>query len=304
MEPIDIPEEGIQGVAVYGSKGALFVIGQDETVQQYTLYPPEVIATAQHRLPTPPPSPPVSFEEDKQPVIQRLQVHDDEYAQATMSPLRRIAHELEQLERMEQQQLGMNGLGIANLPPPIVSASVSNRSSQDSLGDRTGPQAQAHPHSVSSSASATRRPSFDRRPSSDERRGSEDATGSPSQQHQPGSPWNRRPSVSQQPYNPSSSPVHQRRVHPLRQEIYPSPQESKSAISIGHGGEQQFSLFTKLRERMENVVYESPRLHTTGKMNDDDHRKEMLHCVFGFRGDIDDIIKEDCKVSLASLQYR
>lgn len=240
----------------------------------------------------------------------------------TMSPLRRIAHELEQLEIMESQ-----GLGISNLPPPIQ-PSISSRSSNESLGDQhhierrpsrqqhhpsqqqyTQPGSHQHTSSTStlgSQISSPRRGSEDRRPSNaglsrrpsederaiDMRRPSEEFIESPVQQHgMP--PFERRPSVTGVPYNQIASPV--RRMHPLRQEIHPSPSTPAMTSPLKSPEPDTFKieLFTKLRMNMVNVNYESPRLHTTGKMNEDDHRKEMIHCVFGIRGDIENIIAEE-----------
>lgn len=245
------------GIAVYGPKGVLFTLGEDSTVQQFALYPPTLLANVQHLSVLPPPSPPVSVEERQLEQEYHDAFHhseEEDYLTATMSPLGRIAHELEQLEKMEYDQ---GGLGISNVPAPRE-ASISSRSSSDSTN-------KGHQHNISTSSKGTRRSSGDH---SELSQTTTVSTG-------------RKASVGA-----LASPA--RLPHPLRQEIYRSPEDEKAIIPIGES-----DLFANLRARTWSVTYESPRLGSpTGHLTEDDHRKEMLYCIFGWRGDIEHLIQD------------
>ena len=57
---------GVGGICIYGPKGALFTLARDgggTLVQQFGLYPPQLLASVHHPLPAGPPSPPASIEE-------------------------------------------------------------------------------------------------------------------------------------------------------------------------------------------------------------------------------------------------
>ena len=55
-------------------------------------------------------------------------------------------------------------------------------------------------------------------------------------------------------------------------------------------------IFAHLRPRLATVTYESPRVGgRQNRLSDDDLRKEMLFCIFGWRDDIEDLIADECK---------
>lgn len=186
-------------------------------------------------------------------------LEEEDYLTATMSPLGRIAHELEQLEKMEHEH---GGLGISNVPAPRA-ASISSRSS-------SGSTSKGHQHNVSTSSKGTQRSSGDQ---SELSQATTISTG-------------RKASVGAVPLaSPSRVP------HPLRQEIYRSPEEEKAASPI-----REYDLFGSLRASLVSVTYESPRIGSPkGHMTEDDHRKEMLYCIFGWRGDIEHLIQDQRK---------
>lgn len=261
------------GMTVYGPKGVLFTLGEDHTVQQFSLYPPTYVHNEQHLPGLPPPSPPVSIgggimqqgEEQYHDhgVFHQMEEHEEDYAGTIMSPLGRIAHELEQLEMMEHEH---GGLGISNTVPRA--ASISSRSSSDSVG-----KGHNHNGSTSSSIMSAKRSSGDH----SELSHTTITTISPG----------RKASIGSTSMN---SPG--RHPHPLRQEIHQSPAEEEKVANPPKDEDP----FSGLRARLVTATYESPRVGSPkGKMTEDDHRKEMLYCIFGWKGDIEDLITDQRK---------
>ncbi|KAI5199100.1 hypothetical protein E4T39_06434 [Aureobasidium subglaciale] len=132
--------DGITGVACYGPSSTLFTLGQNYTVQQYDVNPSDLpiqVASIQHAPGPLPPSPPNSIEEQKKEETARKQAaakaaslpfaHLDadtsEGELGTMSPLEKIAKEMDLLEEEKQDRLG------ALSPTSSRTSSVSSRSS-------------------------------------------------------------------------------------------------------------------------------------------------------------------------------
>src|SRR5690554_1876296 len=143
---------GINGICVYGPAGMLFTLSEDHSVQQFTLQPQALVANVLHHPNVPPPSPPVSIEEKKEElrILDNDTLHseaedntspDEMKMERRMTPLGRIAQELEKLEHMEQKQMEQKqmeqqqsdgGLGISI--PKQRSGSVSSTASAGSTG--------------------------------------------------------------------------------------------------------------------------------------------------------------------------
>ncbi|KAI4728063.1 hypothetical protein E4T49_04202 [Aureobasidium sp. EXF-10728] len=130
----------IVGIACYGPSSTLFTLGQNHTVQQYDVNPSEApiqVASIQHAPGPLPPSPPNSIEEQKKEETARRQAaasaaplpfayvdaDSSEGELGTMSPLEKIAKEMDQLEDEKQDRLG------ALSPTSSRASSVSSRSS-------------------------------------------------------------------------------------------------------------------------------------------------------------------------------
>ncbi|KAG0635022.1 WD40-repeat-containing domain protein [Tuber brumale] len=262
--------DNVCGITVFGPKGVLFTLGKDDTVQQFALYPPTLLANIQHIPTVPPPSPPVSIEEKKvaeeeqyEGVFQHpFSREEDEYLRATMSPLGRIAHELERLEKMEDE----TGLGITNL----ANASPRSRTGSFSTRSSGGTTGKGHQHNVSTTSSKG-----SQRSSGDQSEFSQTTSVSTGRKNSFGSTGAPMPSPSRFP-------------HPLRQEIHQSPDEAKTATPP-----RDVDLFAGLRARLASVTYQSPRIGSPkSNMSEDDHRKEMLFCIFGWKGDIEHLIQD------------
>jgi hypothetical protein len=132
--------DGIIGISCYGPSSTLFTLGQNHTVQQYDVNPSEVpmqVASIQHAPGPLPPSPPNSIEEQKKEETARKQAaastaplpfayvdaDSSEGELGTMSPLEKIAREMDQLEEESHDRLG------ALSPTSSRASSASSRSS-------------------------------------------------------------------------------------------------------------------------------------------------------------------------------
>ena len=276
---------GINGICVYGPAGTLFTLSEDHSVQQFTLQPQALVANVLHPPTVPPPGPPVSIEEKKEELglldndtlhseVEDNSSQDEMRIERRMTPLGRIAQELEKLEQMEQKQMEQKqmeqqqpdgGLGISNIPKQR-SGSVSSTASAGSTGSR-------HKHNLSTSSKGTTS-------SANDSEYSAATTVSPTS--------GRKGSVGAAP---QPSP---RKLHPLRQEIHVSPEVAK-AQSIASPVEVK-EIFINIKECINSVTYESPRLGgPRSGMDEDDHRKEMLFCLFGWKGDIEGLISDECE---------
>jgi hypothetical protein len=286
----DVPTpNNVVGICIYGPKGALFTLGGDSTIQQFTLYPPQLLASVRHAPAFAPPSPPASIEEKKEGTeilhyVEETRQEDYMIAAPAPPPMpeQPIAYEPGPTEAMVYTDAG---LGISNVQERRPS-SVSSRSSTGSTSSQ-----RERNLSVSSRGSGGR-VSLEYSPAT---------TASPN--------LGRKGSVSSMHGNEStavSSPISgrkasigagshtSRKLHPLRQEMHPSP-DTPEATAPGPIPEVT-DIFASLRARLSTVTYERPRAGgPQNRLSEDDLRKEMLFCIFGWRGDIEQLIGDECK---------
>ncbi|KAF2463318.1 uncharacterized protein BDR25DRAFT_113826 [Lindgomyces ingoldianus] len=138
--------EGVAAITNYGPTATLFTMGRNYTVQQYDLNPngtPTMVANVQHPPANTPPSPPNSLDEKKKKSETPMTVHQhtksaplmliesesSEGEGAVMSPLQKIAQEMDQLEEERRDRVGP-------LSPVSSRGSQSSRSSGGSRGPR------------------------------------------------------------------------------------------------------------------------------------------------------------------------
>ena len=155
--------EGINAIANYGPTATLFTLGRNHTVQQYDLNPsstPTLVADVQHVPVNAPPSPPSSVEEQKRQqqtpstaintAAPALPIHLDAESEeegATVSPLQKIAEEMDQLEEERRDRVGPLS------PSSSSRASVSSRGSGGQR--RTNPRRHERTHSSRASEAST-----------------------------------------------------------------------------------------------------------------------------------------------------
>ncbi|KAI9713244.1 MAG: hypothetical protein M1820_001230 [Bogoriella megaspora] len=151
--------EGINAIANYGPTATLFTLGRNHTVQQYDLNPastPILVADVQHVPANAPPSPPNSADEQKNQqrtpatavntAVPALPIHLDaesEEEATTISPLQKIAEEMDQLEEERRDRVG---------PLSPSSSSRTSVSSRGSSGARKTNH-RRHERTISSRAS-------------------------------------------------------------------------------------------------------------------------------------------------------
>lgn len=259
----------MRGLALYGPGATLFTIGQNNTAQQFDLNsPPVLVCDVQHPAPTLPPSPPVSIEEQRStnttPAMQddfSVPVNLDivsESDEEHMSPLARIAREMDKLEDMEHNM-------------PDRSAALSPVSSQHSYTSRSSNGSRQHGVSRSQIS-----------------RGMSDHTvmsfGTSIHSREPSiaSRYTRDSHVSMHSSASNSSYRSRGKSSRLRQEILQSP-EDKVVVE----------LFKFTKARLSDIPYTNPKPPTDGKLTTDVLRRQMLKTIFGFDGDCVDLIRDE-----------
>ncbi|KAI1388939.1 uncharacterized protein F4822DRAFT_429555 [Hypoxylon trugodes] len=262
--------EHVRGLAVYGPAATLFTLGANNTVQQFDLNTPSMmVANVQHPANLLPPSPPVSIEEQPEqgvviigtsesdsslPINPEISESDDDH----MSPFARIARGTDITpETLEQERY------MTRSP---ASTSQSSTVSKSSTGSGTRGKYQASVLSrgmtentyisAGSSLRSSARPPY----------GDKDAYS--------------LSSISSASIT-SSSRSH-RRPSRLRNEVLPSPEESKV-----------HDLFKYTRSRLHDIPYKHAPLVDQTRLTNDDLRRQMLSTIFGWNGEIEDLIRDE-----------
>ncbi|KAH8684528.1 WD40-repeat-containing domain protein [Tricladium varicosporioides] len=260
----------VRGLAVYGPGATLFTLGPSNTAQQFDLnIPAMLVANVEHPANLLPPSPPVSIEEQKKqggsmpaasaemstmPINIDISESDEDH----MSPLARIAREMDKLEQGREQPDRSE-----TLSPVSSRASTTSRSSAGSRQPR-----QHHKHTSVAS------------------RGMSDVATTMSFGS---SIRTREPSVaSRDSYSMSSitsSHVSHRsrpRGSRLRQEVLRSPEEQKVT-----------DLFKFTKARLSDIPYSHPRVLDNTRLTNNDLRRQMLSTIFGWNGEVDALIQDE-----------
>ncbi|CAL3962474.1 unnamed protein product [Diplocarpon coronariae] len=263
----------VKGLAVYGPGATLFTLGQSNTVQQFDLSSPcQLVANVQHPANLLPPSPPVSIEEQKNQAsssgpaageeISAVPINIDisESDEDHMSPLARIAREMDQLE-MERHEPDR-----ADTLSPVSSRSLASTTSRSSAGSRT--QHRTHSSaasrgvsdgttmSVGSSFHSTREPSV---------ASSRDSLSMSSLSSQSNTSGRSRPRGSR-----------------LRQEVLRSPDDTRIV-----------DLFKFTKTRLSDIPYTHPQVLDNARLTSDDLRRQMLRTIFGWDGEAQELIQDE-----------
>ena len=270
-DPVNTPAD-LSGITVYGPSGNLFTVTIDYTVSQFGLSPPAVVATVQHPLAVPPPSPPSSIEEKNEQgqgaighQLDRLNPSTDECNVAAMSSLGRIAHELELLEEMRAQDLGTGDTPLQRTESVSSTTTISTISRRPSIAStRSNLSINSGQRSTSDQKCTMGMNEYD--------------MNTPIAKDHPNS-WTGRGSLDH------GSPG--RKPHPLPHEI--------TSKTTGNPQEDAPDLFGNIKARLPFVAHESPLAPNSGRKDEDELRREMLYTIFGWRGDVDGLIRDECK---------
>jgi hypothetical protein len=260
----------------YGPTATLFTVGRNFSIQQYDMNPSNgtatMVANVQHAPANTPPSPPNSLDEQQKrlreldaPTIahpartapQILADSESENEDAIMSPLQKIAKEMDQLEEERRDRLGP-------LSPLSSRGSQSSRSS----GSGRAPRYRYDKPSWGSAQSSK---------SSGAVSSTVFSSGTSSQ------PAASRESISIR--SQSSAAPSRFGSSALRKEVLRSPDEAKQT--------QSMDLFPFTKARLSDVPFRPTQLGP--ERTPDDLRHNMLKVVFGWDNDIDELVRDECK---------
>lgn len=269
--------DGIVGITNCGPTSTLFTLGNNHTVQQFDINPAEkplLVASAQHAPANTPPSPPNSIEEQKGQdseavaVLPTLASYSDaeisESEGLAMSPLQRIAKEMDKLEEERRDRVGPLS--------PVSSRASSVSSSRSSEGGRRAPSYRYDkpPSSRASNHSANE--------------GTEFSFSQPIRQP-------ARESTSIKSASSFTSPRY--RTSGLRKEVLRSPDEAQTGSLV--------DLFPYVKARLADVPFRTPHYGQVSR-TPDVLRREMLSVVFGWNDDIEMMVRDERKwLQLASI---
>jgi hypothetical protein len=242
--------EGVRGLASYGPTATLFTLGPYQTVQQYDLERPQMVANVRHPLITVPPTPPDEYSRQLGYSTSGNEEGEEEIA----SPITMENRHVKALEasRAERAQ---------------AASPRSTRSRAESLSSRNSSTQDTYETSTAAGRANTNHTVF--------------SMGTQSQ-------MSRDPLLTSSSMTyPSSlqSPVSVKSVRKgsrLKQEVLPSPEERPV-----------HELFPYTRARLNDIPYKPPRAFDENKLTPDDLRRQMLSVVFGWDGDIQDLIRDE-----------
>jgi hypothetical protein len=270
--------EGVAAICNYGPTATLFTVGRNFSIQQYDMNPNNspalMVANVQHAPANTPPSPPNSLDEQKrlrepeEPVTARpvksapqlLAESESENEGAVMSPLEKIAQEMDQLEEERRDRLG----------PLSPVSSRGSQSSRSSGGSGHAPRYRYDKPSVGTRSSKS----------------SGGASGTVFSSGTSSMAGTSRESVS---IRSTSSAASSSRYgsSALRKEVLRSPDESKKT--------QNMDLFPFTKARLRDVPFRPSDLGP--ERTPDDLRLNMMRVVFGWDNDIDELIRDERKTT-------
>jgi len=263
----------VAGIANYGPGAVLFTIARDSTVQQYDINPqnrPTIVANAQ-RLPSNAPSIPPDSHESTKTLANTMRLHvnqrfaafaldlvDSTEDNAAISPLEKIVQDMRyRKDKFDDEERDFVG-------PMSPASSKASATSSSSYGHRDKPQQR------------------DRgaRPLSGSKQGSEGTLFSPVSSllsEQESHSIRSSSSATSSRYRAPSS---------LRHEMLRSPDEPKNM--------KMMDLFPYARKRQQEIRFRLPQCGQS-VVTTDLLRGEMLSIVFGWEGDVEALIRDECK---------
>lgn len=266
--------DGITAIVAYGPTATLFTLARNHTVQQYDINPnnsPLQVHSVQHVPANTPPTPPTTLEERKNPYAREddsessgripifPQLTDGESSAdegAVMSPLEKIAREMDSLDALESE---LRDKVTPLSPTSSREPSVSSRSSGRHFRQRK----YLYDRPESSRASTTS--GYD---------GTEFSFGATAPRPNEGMSIRSSASVSSSKYRSTN----------LRKQILRSPEESDSTATM--------DLFPFLKERLREIDFRTPH-YGTAPRTAEVLRREMLSVVFGWNEDAAALIRDE-----------
>ncbi|KAI1205083.1 uncharacterized protein F4807DRAFT_295421 [Annulohypoxylon truncatum] len=262
--------EHVRGLAVYGPAATLFTLGANNTVQQFDLNTPSMmVANVQHPANLLPPSPPVSIEEQPEqgvviigtsesdssiPINPEISESDDDH----MSPFARLTRGADSTTDPTEQERYMTQSPVSSRSQSTISKSSNGSGTRGRYPASVMSRGMTENTYISAGSSL--------RSSAMPPYGDKDAYSISS--------------ISSTSIT-SSSRSH-RRPSRLRNEVLPSPEESKV-----------HDLFKFTRSRLHDIPYKHVPLADQSRLTNDDLRRQMLSIIFGWNGEIEDLIRDE-----------
>ncbi|KAJ5893674.1 hypothetical protein N7495_005365 [Penicillium taxi] len=239
--------DGIRGLTNHGPTATLFTIGPNNTVQQYDVDNPAMVANVQ-----------------LVPVNTRSMASEDTRSQTISPPPRHLqdAPDIREMPATSRVPFGSNGVDISKQQRANLASPVSSRSRTES---------------VSSKASSGRyQPGPFSPPSRSGQSGTTFSMTSDRDTPQPSASFQSISSVTMS--SMKSSRVGSR----LRNEVHLSPAERNVV-----------DLFPFTRARLNDVPYKSQPPISESSLTSDDLRRQMLSVVFGWEGEVRDLVRDE-----------
>ena len=266
-------------MANYGPTATLFTLGRNYTAQQYDINPnaaPIQVQSVQHVPANTPPTPPTTLEEQNKSQSEREDAADERRMATltdvessadeggTMSPLQKIAREMETLDQLESE--------IRDKVMPL--SPVSSRTSSVS--------------STKSSQGAQRQQKYLYDRPSSSRASTDTGYGYESTEFSSGGPSVRQGHDSMSIRSGSTRASRMSNIRPrtsaLRKEILRSPDESKETAMM--------DLFAFTKERLRDLPFKTPNYGNVAR-TPELLLREMLKVVFGWSEDITALVRDE-----------
>ncbi|KAJ5939002.1 hypothetical protein N7466_002136 [Penicillium verhagenii] len=245
-EPIPTMD-GVRGLANHGATATLFTIGPNNTVQQYDVDNPAMVANVQHI-----------------PVIPRSATSESQRSK-TMSPRRlQDPPDIREPPTTRRTPFDSNGLDNLRQQRADLISPASSRSRTESVSSKA------------SSGKYNRADAFSPPSRSGQTSTTFSMTSAGRDTPQPSAGFPYASSVSM------SSVKSSRAGSRLRNEVQMSPAERNIV-----------DLFPFMRARLNDVPYKSQPPFDENHLTPDDLRQQMLSVVFGWEGDISDLIRDE-----------
>ncbi|OTB03445.1 hypothetical protein M426DRAFT_60406 [Hypoxylon sp. CI-4A] len=262
--------EHVRGLAVYGPGATLFTLGANNTVQQFDLNTPSLmVANVQHPANLLPPSPPVSIEEQPEqgvviigtsesdssiPINPEVSESDDDH----LSPFARLARGAEPAADPVEQERYATASPVSSRSHSTVSRSSGGSGTRGRYQQSVISRGMTENTYISAGSSL--------RSSAMPPYGDKDAYS--------------LSSVSSA--SVASSSRSRRGPSRLRNEVLPSPEESKV-----------HDLFKFTRSRLHDIPYKHVALADQTRLTNGDLRRQMLSIIFGWNSEIEDLVRDE-----------
>ena len=271
--------EGVIGIANYGQTATLFTLGRNYTAQQYDINPnaaPIQVQSVQHVPANTPPTPPTTLEEqnksngeredaaDARRLASLTDVESSADEGGAMSPLQKIAMEMETLDQLESE------IRDKVMPLSPVSSRASSVSSNKSSQGAQRKQKYLYDQPSSSRASTNTGYGYD---------GTEFSFGGPFVRQGHDSMSIRSGST-----RASRMSNTRPRTSALRKEILRSPDESKETAMM--------DLFAFTKSRIRDLPFKTPNYGNVAR-TPELLLREMLKVVFGWDEDVSGLVRDE-----------